>query len=263
MLSSAEETRTRADVPAGGAALADASGLKRRHEPSWLEVGSGVAILLVWALVFAIGVVFPSARYRERLLNEQYAPGSAETFGNLVLFLMSYTASNVAILACLAAWLGELGCRTRIDGTADGRVYHRGDYTAAVVRGFLAYLAVLSGFVLVGSGVRVFVQPSPEEYIRMAAVGSLLGFIVGFRPGLFRRFEEQFERRVNSRTEPDGTTRTEVREVTRLGPGAVRPNGEPTGLLGGGPARDDGRPRPTTEPAEATPEDVPGPTVSV
>jgi len=162
-----------------------------RHEPSGPEVAGGVASLILWALVFAFGVIFPSDVFRAALSDTgTTGPGWMAPL-YLVLFLLTYTVSNVAILCCIAGWLGELGRRTRIGGDTHGVVYHRGDYVAAVMRAFLGYLAILTGFVVVGSGINILVTPTPESYVRMAAIISLVGFLAGFNPAMFQSLADK------------------------------------------------------------------------
>jgi hypothetical protein len=165
-----------------------------RHPPAKWEGGFGILLLLVWTVVFSIGVIFPSKTYLTEM--RAAATGQAELsgvqmLGRLTAFLLSYTATNAAILTCLAAWLGELGRRTRIDGDdPEGRL-QRGDYVAAVMRGFFGYLAMISGFVVLGSGIKLLTDPQQEEYIRLSAFVSLLGFLAGFSPIIFRGIEDR------------------------------------------------------------------------
>lgn len=180
--------------------------LNSRYLPTTYEISGGFCLLVLWTFIFAVGIVFPSAPYRNAL-NGQGTPLSlALVLPYLGLFLMTYTPSNVAILCCISAWLGELGRRTRIDGSAPVGLCQRGDYIAAIMRGFLAYLAILTGFVVIGSGVNVFVAPSPEGYVRLAAVVSLVGFLSGFNPALFRSFASTITGRVITQRSPDGTS---------------------------------------------------------
>jgi hypothetical protein len=191
------ELSVTADVKHGGAlhAQAEMSHPRRRSfQPSKWEVSSGLLMLVAWGLVFAVGVIFPSRSYIETL--QAAATGNLELspwqfVGRLLSFLMSYTATNAALLCCLSAWLGELGRRTRIDGQLPYEQVQRGDYIAAIMRGFLAYLAIVSGFIIAGSGVRMLITTDQQEYIRLAAFVSLLGFLTGFSPGLFRGIEER------------------------------------------------------------------------
>jgi len=118
----------------------------------------------------------------------------------LAIYLLTYTDTNVAMLCCIAAWLGELGRRTRIDGVEQEGDFLRGDYLAAVMRGFLGYLAILTGFVVIGTGVNFFTTPSAEGYVRLAAIVSLAGFLIGFNPAIFRRFEGTIVGKVTTET---------------------------------------------------------------
>src|SRR5262245_30123136 len=73
-----------------------------RHEPSGPEVAGGIASLILWALVFAFGVIFPSEVFRTALSGSgTNGPGWMAPL-YMVLFLLTYTVSNVAILCCIA-----------------------------------------------------------------------------------------------------------------------------------------------------------------
>ena len=132
------------------------------------------------------------------------------------MFVLTYTVSNVAILCCISAWLGELGRRTRIDGAAHAVAFHRGDYMAAVMRGFLSYLAILTGFVVIGSGVDVFVTPTPASFVRLAAIVSLVGFLIGFNPSMFARFVESVAGKVVIQNHADGSAAAQMEGPARI-----------------------------------------------
>jgi hypothetical protein len=145
-------------------------------------------------------------------------------------------------LCCIAGWLGELGRRTRIGGDAQGVPFHRGDYVAAVMRGFLGYLAILTGFVVVGSGINVFVTPSPESYVRLAAIVSLAGFLVGFNPALFSSLAEK----IVGKAIPDSTKTTVVAQVGAQATNTEEEGKTTTGANNGAAASRVGA-RPTTK----------------
>jgi hypothetical protein len=168
-----------------------AAGVRPIHEPSVFETVAGLAAIVGWTVLFAVGVVLPSEPYRTRLTNLKDPLAPWEVLREGFLFIVSYTVTNVAVLCCLAATVGELGRRTRIGGIDETLPLHRGDYVAAIMRGFLAYLLLLSGFVIIAN--RQFVAPTAEEYIRMAGAISILGFLAGYNPALFRFFESRFE----------------------------------------------------------------------
>jgi hypothetical protein len=208
--------------PATDTALADppTPGPPKLYRPTPVETFGGLGILAVYALVFGVGVIFPSRPFMEALqqaaLGERTLPWH-EIIGRLVAFLFTYTATNAAVLCCLSAWLGELGRRTRIDGRASLGGVHPGDYVAAIMRGFLGYLAVIAGFIVIGPGVNLFTSPQQGDYVRLAALVSLLGFLTGFSPSLFRGIEERFSGNLRLQQGSDGRVQADVH-----GPADVR-----------------------------------------
>jgi hypothetical protein len=185
-----------------------------RHEASDLELAFGIIALLAWTFVFAVGVVFPSTPIRDALTGMGVIDSRGMILAYLSAFLLTYTVSNVAILCCISAWLGELGRRTRISGADNGVPYRRGDYMAAVMRGFLGYLAVLTGYVIIGSGVNAFVTPSPEQFVRLAAIVSLAGFLIGYNPEVFNRFASSVTDRIITERKADGSVTRRIESTT-------------------------------------------------
>lgn len=214
-----------------------------RHETSNLELGCGIIALVAWTFVFAIGVVFPSTPIRNALTSMGVIDSKGMILAYLCAFLVTYTVSNVAILCCISAWLGELGRRTRISGAANGVAYRRGDYMAAVMRGFLGYLAVLTGYVIIGSGVNAFVTPSPEQFVRLAAIVSLVGFLLGYNPEVFNRFASSVTDRIITERKADGSvtrrieSTTGVRATVQTGPSPTPVSPEPAHDVSSGAAR--------------------------
>jgi len=146
----------------------------------------GSVAMVLWAIVFSLGVVFPSENFRQGLLGQGTTGSLSWAPINLFLFLLTYTVSNAAILCCLSGLLGELGRRIQIAGDFHAGPRLRGDYFAAILRAFLCYLGILTGFVVVGTGINLLVAPSPESYVRLAAIVSLAGFLFGFNRNVFR-----------------------------------------------------------------------------
>jgi len=205
---------------------------RARYEPNRVEIAGGVVLLGLWAVVFGIGNVFPSEPYRNALAGNGTVISNANVPVYLAIFLMTYTVTNVAVLCCIAAWLGELGRRTRIDGASQEGEFLRGDYLAAVMRGFLGYLAILTGFVVVGSGVNLFVTPSAEGYVRLAAIVSLAGFLIGFNPAIFRRFEGTIIGKVTTETRTaDGVVTQTVEGPAKVVGPATAPSSPPADHL--------------------------------
>ena len=59
----------------------------------------------------------------------------------------------------------------------------------AVVWGFFIYLALMSGTIAMSG--TPFQNTTPEEYLRMAGVGSLLAFVVGWSPQIVTQMVSQ------------------------------------------------------------------------
>jgi hypothetical protein len=85
---------------------------------------------------------------------------------------------------------------------------------AAVMRGFLGYLAVLTGYVIIGSGVNAFVTPSPEQFVRLAAIVSLAGFLIGYNPEVFNRFASSVTDRIITERKADGSVTRRIESTT-------------------------------------------------
>ena len=105
------------------------------------------------------------------------------------------------------------------------------------MRGFLGYLTILTGFVVVGTGVNLFVTPTPEAYIRLAAIVSLAGFLIGFKPALFRRVEGTVIGKVITETQTvEGVVTQTVEGPAQVVAPAPAAPAEPTAEAKNGPA---------------------------
>jgi hypothetical protein len=161
----------------------DSTATKRPH---WLEVLIGATLIVTWLGFFAVGVIFASVTYCNNMNNASLQENVCVMIGNWVMFLCSYTVTNIGILCCLTACMGEVGRRTGVDGKSRIRREDPGDYVAAIMRGFLVYLAILAGLVIGNSS---FSPHTRDEYVRLASLVSLMGFLAGFNPLLFRRLQ--------------------------------------------------------------------------
>jgi hypothetical protein len=145
----------------------------------------------LWVVLFAAGGIIGTQPYRDRLTH----PGDFATALKLwFIVLTCYTATNVAMLCGLSSFLGTLGRRTRIGGNE--RVDQSGEpmrqYTAALVRGFFVFIAMVSGTMAL-TGPTTFTNTSPETYLRLAATASLVSFLAGYKPQLFNRLQGRLD----------------------------------------------------------------------
>ncbi len=155
-------------------------------------VFSGVFAVLGWFVMFGVGLLVASKGYRDQLLQ-------AFEWRAFVVSLLTYTPTNIAALCLLAALCG--GCASRLvlassqavhparepskgAGVAS-EVYRAESPISSMLRGFVVYVAFLAG-VYVGTNAP-FAEPTQEQYARAAGTVSLLAFVVGYDPTLFRQ----------------------------------------------------------------------------
>jgi|GEM_PF-1970317 len=149
------------------------------------EVGVSLVVLLLWLGLVAAGITVATQPYIDYV-----SKGNGLTiwgaFGALAVITVCHTATNVAMLCCLSAFLGVIGSRSI---TPDGRDALAGNqrmsaYVAATTRGFFVYLIMQSGAVVFAQA--PFSGTTLEQYVRLAALASLISFTVGYQPGLFQ-----------------------------------------------------------------------------
>src|SRR5262249_12966615 len=135
------------------------------------------------------GGVVSTEPYRKPLV-APHALGLGEALFCWFVVVTCYTATNPAFLACLAAFLGGIARRVRIDGEGadtsnDSWSSQKKAYLSAIMRGFFLYLVVLSGLLLLTT--QAITNPSQEQYVRLAGTISVLSFLVGSDTTLFAR----------------------------------------------------------------------------
>ncbi len=152
------------------------------------EIVIVASALIGWGIVFTAGFVINSGPLRDAL-------GSGTTLSVLqklkywFVVLTTFTLTNVAILCCLASLLGAVGRRLRLGFSrqeSDARDDAANPYTAAVVAGFFVYLVAISGILVLVE--QPFSALSPERYVRLAGLISLLSFLVGYSPRMLSQF---------------------------------------------------------------------------
>ena len=153
---------------------------------------SGMLAVFGWLVLFGLGLLIASKGYREQLLQ-------AFEWRTFFVSLLTYTPTNIAALCLLAALCG--GCASRLvlssavaghgpkDATKGGdihsEIYRTENPVSSMLRGFVVYVAFLAG-VYVGTNAP-FAEPTQEQYARAAGTVSLLAFVVGYDPTLFRQ----------------------------------------------------------------------------
>lgn len=154
------------------------------------KIASSILLILLWLLFLALGNSLQSSDY-----SPQNTDNLRNFLGHIILYVVSWTWTNVGVLACVAAALGESG--------RDILSYPRSDYRRAVVRGFFAYLVVTVGY-MVGQGglnlvdVHPTLQASDSDswvqsmsrftYARIAITVSMAGFLAGYSPDYIKNW---------------------------------------------------------------------------
>jgi hypothetical protein len=153
---------------------------------------SGVIGVAVWLFLFGLGLLIDSKPYRTQLSH-------AFEWKPFLLCLLTFTPTNVAALCLLAAFCG--GCASRLifseaasalgvitsdakTEVSDSQIYMGESPVSSMLRGFLVYIAYLAG-VYITSDIP-FDAPTVEQYARAAGATSLVAFVVGYDPTIFR-----------------------------------------------------------------------------
>lgn len=154
--------------------------------------------LVLWLLLFGMGIIVNSQPYRDLVLQR------FEWFAFLMA-VASYTPTNTAVLAVVTGFVGGCGSLIFYGGldpaASEGlpeseqeRMAARLEHpSSSAIRGFFGYLGIMAGAV-VGSD-QPFAATTPEQYWRLACSVSLLAFILGFDSTLFRSLVSTVGRR--------------------------------------------------------------------
>jgi hypothetical protein len=152
---------------------------------AWFQGLVATVMVVCWLALFFGGLLIGTKDLREKL-----ALHSASV-GEIAQVIALWTPSNVAFLAIFAGLAGgaaRLIFRQAEDvegaGSETGvRRIRRETLFGGVIRGFVIYLGLLSGGLVVGG--ETFSQTSPEQFLRMASTTSLAAFLSSFRPEIF------------------------------------------------------------------------------
>lgn len=154
------------------------------------ELVLGLVALLVWFGLFSGGILVGTGPYREAL---QAPTEIAPTIGSWLVVCAFWTVTNIGVLACVAAFLGAVGRRTRFTSRTDLEQSAPGSrpdlngvatyYLSAVMRGFGIYTLVLAGLLILAT--ESLASPTQAAYMRLAPTVSIISFYVGYDPSMF------------------------------------------------------------------------------
>jgi hypothetical protein len=163
---------------------------------------------MVWLSLFSAVLLLDSKPYRDAIGAAMKA-SQPITGMDLLLASLLFTPTNVTLLSVLAGVLG--GCtsvlqdrhllehqlqQAQAGGDAarasrlERRIRFMGESpVVSMMRGFVVYLAIISGIFLVISN--PFENPTMDQFIRLAGLFSVVAFTMGYDP---TRFEELLEK---------------------------------------------------------------------
>jgi hypothetical protein len=158
--------------------------------------------LLAWFALFGGAILIGTEPYRRAIT----APASVhELIRSSLVVLAFWTITNIGLLACISSFLGALGRRTRFavrlgtpPDTCDAvprpvSLF----YASAIIRGFSVYALVMAGLIVLVT--ESFLNPSQDQYIRLAATTSVTSFYVGYDPAILGNLLQRVRQTVEGR----------------------------------------------------------------
>jgi hypothetical protein len=156
-----------------------------------------LAVLVVWLFLFAMGTLINSEPYRQTIVGWRGSPLSWAFVSALIMTLLTWTPVNVALLAGGSGLLGTLGRYAGLE-EGDGEAPDVSNpYFSALIRSFFIYLLFVSGLMMIVE--TPITQPTQQQYLRLAALVSLICFLVSYSQRAFgkilRSAADRMERR--------------------------------------------------------------------
>ncbi len=166
--------------------------IKKRHHKSHLVIAAmGTCGVVLWIVLFSLGMLIDSSQYRTTLTTNF-------TVFKFVMTMLTFTPSNIAILCLVSAFTG--GCASLLviskarrdlgldeqpnQNKASSQIYMSENPFSSMLRGILVFFAFLAGVFITSSN--ALTAPTAQAYTQAAGVVSMLAFLVGYDPTMFR-----------------------------------------------------------------------------
>lgn len=142
------------------------------------ECAAAFGVFVVWIVLFGVGILIDTAPYRATI-------GSSATLRTWIVVLFAFLPLNLVWLCAVSSLLGAFGNRANLTNDRAGRKLrdNNNPYVAAIIRGFFAYLFLISGLLLLDD--QPFTNPAAAQYVRLAGFLSLLSFVISYQPRFF------------------------------------------------------------------------------
>lgn len=151
---------------------------------------SGTIGVIAWIVFFSLGMLIDSSQYRNTL-NTDF------TLFKFIMTMITFTPSNIAILCLASAFIGgcssllvikkaqkALGIDENEANKTNSQIYMSENPFSSMLRGILVFFAFLAGVFITSSN--ALTSPTAQAYTQAAGVVSMLAFLVGYDPTMFR-----------------------------------------------------------------------------
>lgn len=151
----------------------------------------GCCGVVAWIVLFSLGMLIDSSQYRTTL-------STNFTLYKFIMTMLTFTPTNIALLCLVSAFTG--GCasllvisKARKDLGLDeqpnknktsSQIYMSENPFSSMMRGILVFFAFLAGVFVTSSN--ALSAPTAQSYTQAAGIVSMLAFLVGYDPTMFR-----------------------------------------------------------------------------
>ncbi|HEY2726278.1 MAG TPA: hypothetical protein VGI61_03835 [Parafilimonas sp.] len=163
---------------------------KTHHNNHLIIAMLGSCGVISWIVLFSLGMLIDSSQYRSTLTTNF-------TGFKFIMTMLTFTPSNIAILCLVSAFTGgcasllvitkaqkALGLDEQITTKSNSRIYMSENPFSSMLRGILVFFAFLAGVFVTSSN--ALAAPTAQAYTQAAGVVSMLAFLVGYDPTMFR-----------------------------------------------------------------------------
>jgi|SRR6185312_10701699 len=163
---------------------------KRPKNDHLIIVLSGIIGVMAWIVLFTLGMLIDSSQYRATL-------STNFTWFKFIMTMLTFMPSNIAILCLVSAFTGgcssllvikkaqkELGLTDESTNKSNSQIFMNESPFSSMLRGILVFFAFLAGVFITSSN--ALTAPTAQAYTQAAGVVSMLAFLVGYDPTMFR-----------------------------------------------------------------------------
>lgn len=150
----------------------------------------GTVGVIAWIVFFSLGMLIDSSQYRTTL-------STNFTWFKFIMTILTFTPSNIAILCLVSAFTGgcasllvikkaqhALGLDETDANKTNSQIYMNESPFSSMLRGILVFFAFLAGVFITSSN--ALTAPTAQAYTQAAGFVSMIAFLVGYDPTMFR-----------------------------------------------------------------------------